>query len=89
LSFEPAQREADDMATSWSRLSQGKRRLIVAVAAVETALKIAMLVDLKRRPPAQVKGSKRVWAASALVNSAGIVPVGYFVFGRRRASAPS
>jgi hypothetical protein len=63
--------------------------LIVAVAAVETALKIAMLVDLKRRPAMQVKGSKRVWAASAIVNSAGIIPVSYFVFGRRRASSPS
>ncbi|HEY1281372.1 MAG TPA: hypothetical protein VGF22_16965 [Acidimicrobiales bacterium] len=76
------------MATSWSNLSQGKRRLIVAVAAVETALKIAMLIDLKRRPAGQVKGSKRVWAASAIVNSAGIIPVTYFVFGRRRASSP-
>jgi hypothetical protein len=89
LSFDPAESEADDMATSWSRLSQGKRHLIVAVAAVETALKIAMLVDLKRRPAAQVKGSKRVWAASALVNSAGIIPVAYFVFARRPGSAPS
>jgi len=77
------------MATSWNRLSQGKRRLIVAVAAVETALKIAMLVDLKRRPAAQVKGSKRVWAASAIVNSAGIIPVSYFVFGRQHASSPT
>jgi hypothetical protein len=76
------------MATSWSNLSQGKRRLIVAVAAVETALKIAMLIDLKRRPAGQVKGSTRVWAASAIVNSAGIIPVTYFVFGRRRASSP-
>ena len=77
------------MATSWNRLSQGKRRLIVAVAAVETALKIAMLVDLKRRPAAQVKGSKRVWAASAIVNSAGIIPVSYLVFGRQHASSPT
>jgi hypothetical protein len=83
LSFDPAESEADDLATSWSNLSQGQRRVIVAVAAVETALKIAMLVDLKRRPAVQVKGSKRVWAASAIVNSAGIIPLSYFVFGRR------
>jgi len=75
------------MATSWSRLSERSRRLIVAAVAVETALKIAMLIDLKRRPAVQVKGSKRVWAASTIVNSAGIVPLSYFVFGRRRASA--
>jgi hypothetical protein len=46
-------------------------------------------VDLKRRPGAQVKGSKRVWAASAIVNSAGLIPVSYFVFGRQRASSPT
>jgi hypothetical protein len=82
-----AESEADYMATSWSNLSQGKRRVIVAVAAVETALKIAMLVDLKRRPAAQVKGSKRVWAASAIVNSAGIIPLSYYVFGRRSSAS--
>ena len=71
------------MATSWSRLSERNRRLIVAAAAVETALKIAMLIDLRRRPAAQVKGSKRLWAVSTIVNSAGIIPLSYFVFGRR------
>jgi len=86
LSFDPAESEADDLATSWSNLSQGQRSVIVAVAAVETALKIAMLVDLKRRPAVQVKGSKRVWAASAIVNSAGIIPLSYFVLGRRSPS---
>jgi hypothetical protein len=49
-------------------------------------VKIAALVDLRRRPAAEVHGSKRAWAtAIVLVNSVGAVPVAYFLFGRRRA----
>lgn len=55
----------------------------MGAAAVEAILKAAMLVDLKRRPASQVRGSKRLWAASALLNTAGIVPLTYFVVGRR------
>ena len=42
-----------------------------------------MLIDLKRRPAAQVRGPKWLWAASALVNSAGVIPLSYFLLGRR------
>ena len=69
----------------WSDLSERNRRIITVVAIVEAALKAAMLMDLKRRPADQVKGSKRVWAFSTIVNSAGIIPLAYFVFGRKRA----
>lgn len=50
---------------------------------VEAVLKVIMLVDLRRRPASGIRGSKRAWAASALVNSAGIVPITYLVYGRR------
>ncbi len=73
----------------WSDLSERNRRIITVVAAVETVLKVLMLADLKRRPAEQVKGSKRVWAVSTIVNSAGIIPLAYFVFGRRRGVAPA
>jgi Family of unknown function (DUF5652) len=69
----------------WSDLSQGRRRLIVATAAVDGALRIAALIDLWRRPAGQIRGSKKAWAACvALINSAGVLPISYFVFGRRR-----
>lgn len=69
----------------WHELSPRTRQLIVAVAAVEGALKIAALIDLKRRPAEQVRGSKKAWAtAIVLVNSAGAVPVAYFLKGRRQ-----
>jgi hypothetical protein len=37
--------------------------------------------DLRRRPAAQINGSKRLWVAASFVNSLGIA---YFVFGRKR-----
>jgi hypothetical protein len=67
-------------------LSPRTRKLLIAAAAVETVLKVIMLVDLRRHPASQVRGSKRVWTAASMINSAGLVPLGYFVFGRRRAN---
>ena len=66
----------------WSDLSRGKRRLIVVAGVAEAALKVAMLVDLKRRPAEQVRGSKWLWRPLALVNLVG--PISYFAWGRRR-----
>jgi len=69
----------------WSDLSEGNRRLLIAVAAADVTLRIAALVDIKRRPASQIRGRKWAWAtAVAIVNSAGILPISYFVFGRRQ-----
>jgi hypothetical protein len=54
------------------------------VGAVEAGLKIAALIDLAQRPPREIRGSKWRWAtAIALVNSGGVVPIGYLLRGRR------
>ena len=66
----------------WGDLSEGTRRLLVSAAVAEGVLKIAALVDLKRRPASQVRGPRWLWAT--VVSSAGVVPVSYFVFGRRQ-----
>ena len=69
----------------WSDLSERNRRLLIAAAVVEGILKVAALVDLKRRPASQVRGPKWLWATVvAVVSSAGVVPVSYFMFGRRQ-----
>jgi hypothetical protein len=71
----------------WSDLSPRTRRAIIAVAAVETGLKAAALADIRRRPASQIKGPKWLWIpVVALVNSAGLVPLSYFAFGRRSSS---
>lgn len=70
----------------WSELSPRARRTVIAMGAGEGVLKVAALVDLARRPAAEVRGSKVRWAlAVTLINSVGVVPVLYFVYGRRRA----
>ena len=73
----------------WNDLSPGSRKLIIGVAVAESILKGAALIDLKRRPASQVRGPKWLWApVIAVVNSAGVVPISYFVFGRRPPSPP-
>jgi hypothetical protein len=68
----------------WSELSEQTRRLIIVGAAVEGILKIAALIDIKRRPAAQIRGPKSAWAAVVvLVNSVGLAPLVYFKLGRR------
>ena len=69
----------------WRDLSERTRRVIITVAVVDGALKAAALIDIMRRPASQIRGRKQVWAAViAVINSAGVVPISYFVFGRRR-----
>jgi hypothetical protein len=71
------------MAKRWSSLSSRQRWLIVAAGLTEAVLKVAMLVDLRRRPPDEIRGPKWLWAVSALLNTAGVGSVLYFTLGRR------
>ena len=69
----------------WSALSKRTRILLITAAAADGALRVVALIDIQRRPASQIRGRKGMWAAAvALVSSAGVVPVSYFVFGQRR-----
>jgi len=69
----------------WSDLSERTRRLLIIAAAAEGILKVAALIDIKRRRASQIRGPKWMWATVvAAVSSAGAVPISYFVFGRRQ-----
>jgi glyoxylase-like metal-dependent hydrolase (beta-lactamase superfamily II) len=71
----------------WQDLSPGTRRFIVVAGTLEGILKIAALVDLRRRPAQQIRGRKPLWAtAIVLVNSVGAVPAAYFLVGRRKSA---
>ena len=73
--------------TKWHDLSPGRRRVIIAGAALESALKAAALADLARRPATEVRGSKALWARAITLSTAvGAVPIAYFVYGRRPSS---
>ena len=75
----------DVMARRWSDLSDRSRRLVIAAAIAEAVLKTAVVIDIRRRQASQIRGSKRMWiVAAVLVNSAGVGPLSYFAFGRRR-----
>jgi hypothetical protein len=66
----------------WSDLSTRKRVAVVSAGTVQVGLQVAALVDIRRRPAAEIKGSKRKWVALSFVNTFG--PLAYFAFGRRR-----
>jgi hypothetical protein len=72
------------MARQRKDLSPRARWLLTAGAAAEAALKAAALLDMRRRPASQIRGSKKAWAWAMIVNSAGLIPISYFVFGVRR-----
>ncbi len=62
---------------------QWKIALLGAIV-IDGVLKVAMLVDVSRRPRRSLRGSKRTWRALALVNFFG--PLAYFTIGRRSPS---
>jgi hypothetical protein len=55
----------------WSDLSERTRRLLIVAGVAEASLKTAALIDIKRRPTSQIRGSKWVWAMV-------LIPVGSF-----------
>ena len=72
-----------DMATKkrWSDLTGQQRAAILVAASVELALTATALVDLIRRPAAQVRGPKALWALGCFVQPVG--SIAYLVFGRQ------
>jgi len=68
--------------TWWADLSDRQRKLLVAAAVAEAALKIAALIDIQRRPASQIRGPKALWRAVQAVNLLG--PLSYFLVGRKR-----
>jgi hypothetical protein len=87
----PAGHAENVMATrrQWSDLSQRTRRLLTIAAVAEGILKVAALIDIKRRPASQIRGPKWLWATVVtVVSSAGVVPISYFVIGRQPRSQP-
>lgn len=69
----------------WQDLTPAQRGAIVVLAAAELAATTAAAVDLARREPAQVRGSKWLWAPVLIVQPVG--PLAYFAFGRVHPSA--
>ena len=65
----------------WSDFTPGQQRAMVITAAVELVLTMRALTDLVRRPSAQVRGPKVLWALGCVVQPVG--PIAYLALGRR------
>jgi Phospholipase_D-nuclease N-terminal len=66
----------------WSDLSGRQRAAVGAAGLVQVALFAVAQMDLRRRRPDQLRGSKALWTAVSFVNFVG--PLAYFALGRRR-----
>jgi hypothetical protein len=67
----------------WKDLAPWQRASVFVMISIQISLLVSALADLRRRPAAQVRGPKPLWAAVAFVNYIG--PISYFVFGRKPA----
>jgi len=66
----------------WSKLSPLQRIGTAFATLIQFGLLLAALADLRRRPAAQIRGSKRLWTLVVFINWVG--PISYFLFGRLR-----
>ena len=66
----------------WNELTDGEKTAILVAASVQISLAATAWIDLARRPAAQVRGPKPLWAVAIAVNFVG--PISYFTVGRRR-----
>ena len=55
----------------------------IAVIGAMLGLLAVALIDIKRRPASQIRGSKGMWTTVSILNWV-IGPIAYFTFGRRR-----
>lgn len=64
----------------WADLTGPQKTAVLTVASVELALTATALVDLARRPAAEVRGRKVVWALAVFLQPVG--PIAYLAWGR-------
>ncbi len=69
----------------WSEISGPAKVGVVVTTLIQFGLLFAALADIRRRPAAEINGSKAMWTGLAFVNFVG--PIAYFVKGRKRLPA--
>jgi hypothetical protein len=65
----------------WSDLTPRQQRTVLTLGSIQLSLAATAWVDLARREPEEVNGSKGKWAAIIAINWVG--PILYFTKGRR------
>ena len=66
----------------WRDLSRAQKTRIVLQPMVHLGVLAAVLLDIRRRAPDRIRGSKRLWRLAAFVQPIG--PISYVLFGRKR-----
>ena len=69
----------------WNDFTPAQQRAIIVAAAAELLVTTAVLVDLVRRPRADVRGAKLLWVVGFVVQPIG--PIAYWAIGRRSVSS--
>ncbi|SDE81528.1 hypothetical protein SAMN04488581_4799 [Mycolicibacterium neoaurum] len=70
----------------WRDLHPAGKALIVVMTVLDAGLRVLALRDLSARDAQQVNGPRWLWrAALGLVASSGVLPLAYFVKGRKSA----
>jgi hypothetical protein len=67
----------------WKDMSPIQRAGILFGISLQISLLVSALIDIRRRPAAQIRGSKGLWTAISFINFVG--PISYFLFGRTTA----
>lgn len=74
-----------DAKQKWDDLSPAAKQVVISLAVTDVVFRAIALFDVARRPAKQVKGNKTAWAlALTLLNTVGVLPLGYLLFGRHR-----
>ena len=69
----------------WSDMAVWQKAGTLLLGIIQVSLLGAALLDIRRRPAEQIRGSKALWTVLAFVNYVG--PIGYFLVGRKPSSA--
>lgn len=67
---------------TWSDMDTKRQLSVIVGGAVQVALLVAALVDIRRRPAELIRGGKALWMGLSFINYVG--PLAYFIIGRKR-----
>lgn len=65
----------------WKDLSPQTKMRFMVMGAIQIALLVTALWDIRRRPATEIRGRKGLWMAISFINFVG--PIAYFIFGRK------